>query len=162
MFKNHFINLVTNLFTGKEENFNHLIKGDCKDEWVSSYTRELGRCTNGVNNDGLGRNSFHFIRHTNMPPSIIPTYGKQHYTMRSKKEETHRTRLVVGSDKVSYNGPVISSTAEQPPTKPMINSTLSTSNAKFGTLNIKDMFLMTRFSSRNDHSCIKLAVKHIS
>ena len=51
MFKNHFINLATNSFTGKEENFNDLIKGDCKDKWVSSYTRELGCYSNGMNND---------------------------------------------------------------------------------------------------------------
>ena len=52
IFKNHFINLVTNPFTGEEENFNNLIKGNGKDEWVSLYVRELGRCTNSVNNDG--------------------------------------------------------------------------------------------------------------
>ena len=161
IFNSHFINLVTNLFTGKEENFNDLIKDDCKDEWVSSCVRELGRCTNGVNNNSLGQNYFHFIHYTNMPPGIIPTYGKQYCTIYPIKAETHRTHLVVGSNKFSYDGLVTSPTTEQPLAKLMINSTLSTSNAKFGTLDIKDIFLMTRFSFKNDHSHMKLAVKHI-
>jgi len=160
-FEQQFINLVTNPFTGKEENFNDLMKSSSQDVWTASYTRELGRCTNGVNNDGTGRNSFRFIRHGDVPPGVIPTYGKQHCTIRPNKPETHRTRLVVGGDKVSYDGPVTSPAAEQPLAKLIINSTLSTPNAKFGALDIKDMFLMTRFQSKKDYSYMRLAIKFI-
>ena len=82
--------------------------------------------------------------------------------MHPNKAEIHRTHIVVGGNKVSCDSPVTFSTTEQPLAKLMINSTLSTLNAKFRTLNIKDMFLITRFSSRNDHLYIKLAIKHIS
>ena len=161
LMEHHFINLVTNPFTGKEESYNDLIKGDTKEEWVRSCARELGRCLNGIDNDGTGRNSFHFIRHDQVPHGVVPTHGKQHCTIRPNKAETHRTRLVVGGDRVQYDGPVTSPTAEQPLAKLLINSTLSTKNAKFGTTDIKDMFLMTVFSSKSEHTCMKLNARHI-
>ena len=39
--------------TGIEETYNDLIKGGTKDEWVASYAREIGRCTNGIDNEGF-------------------------------------------------------------------------------------------------------------
>ena len=75
--------------------------------------------------------------------------------------EIHRICLVVRGDQVHYDGPVTSPTAEQPLTKLLINSTLSTKNAKFGTINIKDIFLMIVFSSKSDYTYMKLNAKYI-
>ena len=41
-FRNHFINLITNPFTTKEESYYDLIKGKSKEEWINFCTRKLG------------------------------------------------------------------------------------------------------------------------
>ena len=96
-----------------------------------------------------------------MPQGVVLTYGKQHCTIHPNKVETYRTRLVVGGDRVQYDGPVTSPTAEQPLAKLLINSTLSTKNVKFGSIDIKDMFLMTVFSSKSEYSYMKLNANYI-
>ena len=67
----------------------------------------------------------------------------------------------MGGDRVLYEGLVTSPAAEQSLAKLIINSTLSIPHAKFGSLDIKDMFLMTVFSSKQDYTYMKLAVKYI-
>ena len=64
-------------------------------------------------------------------------------------------------DQVHYNRTVTLPTAEQPLAKLMINSTLSTKNTKFGSTDIKDLFLKIIFSSKSEYTYMKLSAKHI-
>ena len=88
------------------------MKGPSINARTASYTRELGRYTNGVNNDGTSRNSFWIIPCSTAPLDVIQIYRKQYCTIRPNKSETHRVHLIVGGEKVSYNSPVTSPIVE--------------------------------------------------
>ena len=148
MLNNHIINLVSNPFTGHEEAHNDLMKEKSRDKWTQTCTRELVHCTNFIKNESTGRNYFHFMHCNEVPNGVAPDHGKQHCTMRPKKEENRRNRFAVGINKVHFHGPVISPVTEQSLAKINMNSTISTSSEKFATLDIKNVFLITRFRSK--------------
>ncbi len=62
---------------------------------------------------------------------------------RSHKEEPHCTRLTVGSNRITYNGNTSTPTADLVTAKLLINSTISTPNAKFYDMDLSNFYLMT-------------------
>ncbi len=63
-------------------------------------------------------------------------------------DEPNRTRLVAGGNRVNYPGDAGPPTADLLTLKLLLNSIISTPNAKFMTMDIKDFYLntpMTRF-----------------
>jgi hypothetical protein len=62
---------------------------------------------------------------------------------RPQKEEPNRTRLTVGGNLIDYPGDVSTPTADTTTAKMVINSTISTPNAKFMCADIKDFYLGT-------------------
>ncbi len=60
-----------------------------------------------------------------------------------KIEEPNQTRLVAGGDRVHYLGNVGTPAADLLTVKLLINSTISTPNAKYITMDIKDFYLNT-------------------
>jgi hypothetical protein len=72
------------------------------------------------------------------------TYGLITCLIRPEKiEEPNRTRLVAGSNRVHYPGNAGTPTADLLIVKLLINSTISTPNAKYMTMDIKDFYLNT-------------------
>jgi hypothetical protein len=59
------------------------------------------------------------------------------------KKETHRTRLTVGGDRLSYPGDTSTPTPKLTTAKCVINSTISTKNRRFMVADIKDFYLNT-------------------
>ena len=60
-----------------------------------------------------------------------------------KLDEPNRTRLVAGGDRVHYPGDAGTPTADLLTVKLLLNSIISTPNAKFMTMDIKDFYLNT-------------------
>ena len=60
-----------------------------------------------------------------------------------KKTEQNRTRFTVGGDKIKYPGEVATPTAEMLVAKLLFNSVVSTPGARFMTMDILNVYLMT-------------------
>ena len=76
------------------------------------------------------------------------TYGRVVVNFRPEKEDPYCTRLNVGVDRVNYPYDCGTPTVDLATVKYLLNSIISTSLAKFMTINIKDFYLctlMTRF-----------------
>ncbi len=72
------------------------------------------------------------------------TYGLITTLIQPKKlDEPNRTRLVAGGDRVHYQGDAGTPTADLLTVKLLLNSIISTPNAKFMTMDIKDFYLNT-------------------
>ena len=72
------------------------------------------------------------------------TYGRIVTAYREGKAEPNRTRLTVGGDRINYPDEVGTPTADLLTVKHLLNSTISTPNAKFMTIDIKDFYLSTK------------------
>ena len=59
------------------------------------------------------------------------------------KGRKHRTRLVVGGNRINFPGDVGTPTAEMQLVKIMLNSVISTQGAKFMTIDIANLYLAT-------------------
>jgi hypothetical protein len=66
------------------------------------------------------------------------------YTIRPQKKEAYCTRLTAGGNLINYPYNVSTPTANITTAKIVFNSVLSTPNAKFMGLNIKDFYLNTK------------------
>ncbi len=77
-------------------------------------------------------------------PSKDITYGLITCLIRPEKiEETNRTRLVVGGDRVHYPLDTGTPTADLLTIKLLINGMISTPGARFFTIDIKNFYLCT-------------------
>ena len=71
------------------------------------------------------------------------TYGRIVCEYRSEKKDPYLTRIKMGGNLINYPGDCGTSTADLLTVKLMFNSIISTPNAKFMTIDIKDFYLMT-------------------
>ena len=63
--------------------------------------------------------------------------------IKPNKKETHRSRLTVGGNLITYAGDKSTATADITTIKALLNSVISTRNAKFCTADIKNFYLGT-------------------
>lgn len=137
-------NAVIHPETGQKLEYRHLIKiPGMKDIWEKSFANEIGRLAQGVGGRIKGSNSIFFIRRNQIPPGRKVTYTKLVCDIRPQKAETHRTRMTAGGDKLEYGGNASTHTVDLPTTKLLFNSVISTKNARFCCLDIKDYYLGT-------------------
>ena len=93
-----------------------------------------------------GTNTIFFIKKNQVPQDRAKdvTYGLITTLIRPEKiDEPNRTRLVAGGDRVNYLGDAGTPTADLLIVKILLNSIISTANAKFMTIDIKDFYLNT-------------------
>jgi hypothetical protein len=93
-----------------------------------------------------GSNTIVFIKKHQVPQDRAKdvTYGLITTLIRPKKiDEPNRTRLVAEADRVHYPGDAGTPTADLITVKLLLNSIISTPNAKFMTMDIKDFYLNT-------------------
>ena len=76
------------------------------------------------------------------------TYGSMVCDHQPLKKELNRCRLVVGGDRLTYEHETAAPAANLLEAKLMFNSTISTKNAKFLTIDIKDFFLSSKMAQR--------------
>lgn len=90
-----------------------------------------------------GTDTIRFIRVSDIPRDRRATYLHIVSTDRPQKTEPRRVRFTVGGDKINYPFDISTKTAGLITAKILINSVISTPNAKFMTMDIKDFYLCT-------------------
>jgi hypothetical protein len=102
-----------------------------------------------------GTNTIFFIRKDQVPKDRAKdtTYGLITTLVRPEKiDEPNRTRLVAGCNRVHYPGNAGTPTADLLTVKLLLNSIISTENARFMTMDIKDFYLNTPMA-RYEYMC---------
>ena len=92
-----------------------------------------------------GTNTMFFIKKTAFPNDRWRdvTYGQIVVDYRPDKTDPYRNRLTVGRGRVNYPGYCGTSAVELTTVKILLNSIVSTLNATFMTIDIKDFYLNT-------------------
>jgi hypothetical protein len=144
-----YANAVIDEVTGKSCEYRHLVTGNVnghnKEEWETSFANELGRLANGIGTRmPTGTNTIAFIKKADVPADRAPTYGRIVVSVRPQKAEKYRTRLTVGGNLINYPFEVSTPTADLTTAKLLLNSIISTPNAKFLVTDIKDFYLNTK------------------
>ena len=138
-----FAGAVLNPDTGSMMEYRHLIKDPkYKEIWNKSFANEIGRLAQGIR-DVIGTNTIFFIPVTDMPAGRTATYGRLVCDIREEKTEKYRTRLTVGGNLICYPGNTSTNTADLTTAKLLFNSVISTMNAQFATIDIKNFYLNT-------------------
>ena len=129
--------------TGKLLEYRQLCKHpQYKETWNRSFANELGRLAQGIR-DIDGTNTIFFIPKHKVPAHKKVSYGRIVCEIRPQKKEKERTRLTVGGDKLDYDGPTTTETADITTVKVLLNSTISTPGARFCCFDIKNFYLGT-------------------
>jgi hypothetical protein len=122
--------------TGKSLKHQELItKLRYKIKWMRSTANEINRLYN--------TNTIRFIRRSDIPKGRKVTYGSFVVDIKDHEEEKDRTRLTVGGNQIEYPGDKSTRTAGLTTAKILINSVISTPNAKFLVIDIKNFYLNT-------------------
>jgi hypothetical protein len=145
---------------GKLLEYRHLIVNPkTRATWTHSYGNELGRLMQGMPGRAKGTDTIFFI-----PRHMVPkertcdvTYGLITCLIRPEKiDEPNRTRWVAGGDRVHYPFDAGTSPANLITVKLLINSVISTTGARFFTMDIKNFYLKTPMV-RYEYMHLKLA-----
>jgi hypothetical protein len=99
----------------------------------------LGRICHVIR-DIAGTNTAFFLDLASIPKDRKITYGKLVCDFKPNKTEKHRVILTVGGDRLDYNGETATSTADITTFKILINSTLSTKDAKMMMVEMKTYY----------------------
>jgi hypothetical protein len=127
--------------------------------WSHSYGNEIGQLAQGMPGCNTGTNNIFFIKKDQVPKEQAKdvTYGLITFLIRPEKiNEPNRTRLVAGGDQVHYPGNTGTPTADLLTVKLLLNSIISTENARFMTMDIKDFYLNTPMA-RYEYMHLRLA-----
>ena len=106
------------------------MKGPNKTKWTRAFGNEIGRLFQGIR-DIEGTNTCFFIHKNEALKGSKVTYIHIVCDTRPQKTKTHRVRLTAGGDKLSYEGPVSTPTADSKTEKLHWNSVLSTPDGKY-------------------------------
>ena len=114
-------------------------------DWSTSSANEFGRLAQGIGGRVKATNTIFFIDKTNVPRDRFKdcTYRKFVCMVRPQKAEPNQTRLTVGGNRINYPGKVGTPTADMLLMKIMLNSVVSTLNAKFMSIDISNFYLNT-------------------
>ena len=108
--------------------------------YEESYAKELSQLTQGIPGKVTGTNTIFFINKAKVPADCWRdiTYGRVVVNYRPEKDYPYRTRLTVGGDRVNYPVDCGTPTVDILTVKLLLNSIVSTLNATFMTIDIKD------------------------
>ena len=137
-------NAVIDEVTGQSLEYRALSTGPDKSIWITALANDLGRLAQGVGTRmPTGTNTIVFIHRHAVPTGRQVTYGRLVSSIRPTKAETHRVRITVGGDKLNFPGLTATQCASLTTTKCLLNSTVSTPNAKFMVLDVKNFYYGT-------------------
>ena len=143
---------VLDASSGQMLNYRQLRKHpELKEAWNLSSANEFGRLFQGIGDrTKKPSNTCFFINKQQVPPERFKdvTYCKFVCSIQEQKKETNRTRAVLGGNLVHFPGDVGTPTADMMLFKILLNSVVSTPNAKFMTIDISNFYLntpMTRY-----------------
>ena len=83
------------------------------------------------------------VRKEQVPKNKKATYTRVVVNKRPEKEEVNRTIITAGGDQLEFQGNTSIETAGLETSKMVFNSVVSTPDAKFMTINIRNMYLNT-------------------
>ena len=145
----HLINSVLHS-TGELLEYRHLIQGPDAAIWKTALANDLGRLAQGVGTRmQKGTNTISFIHPKDIPKNKKITCVKLVSSMRPLKSEVHRVRVTIGGDRLEYAGKTSSVPATLQAVKILLNSTISTPNARFLTVDIKDFYHGTPMAEKD-------------
>ena len=90
-----------------------------------------------------GTDTIFFIQKSHIPQGCTFTYGRIVVAYGPQKDNPYQTRLTIGQDHLHYSHDASTSTADITTIKLILNSTISTPNAQFLTISIKNYYLGT-------------------
>ena len=90
-----------------------------------------------------GTNTIKCITKADLTNNKQPTYGQLVCDIRIQKQETHRTRITVGGYRIYYPDDKSTPAIDLTTSECLINTTLSTPNAKFLVAYINFFYLKT-------------------
>ncbi len=114
--------------------------------WIHSYGNKFGLLAQGMPSQVKGTDTIFFIPKDKVPRARAKdvTYGLITCLIRPKKiDKPNRTRLVAGGDRAQYPFDAGMPTADLLTVKLLINSVISTPEARFFTMDIKNSSLCT-------------------
>ena len=106
---------------------------------------ELGRISQGYG-DVKGTNTVRFLTHDQIktiPRDRIVTYARIVVDYHPQKSDPNRVRITAGGNLISYPEELTTRTADLTTTKMVWNSVISTPQAKYMCVDIKNMYLAT-------------------
>jgi hypothetical protein len=105
-----------------------------------------------------GTNTIHFIQKKEVPTDRAKdvTYGSFNCNYKPNKEEKECTRLTAGGNRINYADDCDTPTADMTLFKILVNSIISTPNAKCIMMDIKDFYLRTPMK-RPEYMQLKLS-----
>ena len=127
--------------------------------WMHYYGIEIGQLALGMPGRNTGSNTIIFIKKNQVLKDRAKdvTYGLiTCHVQPTKINEPNRTRLVAGGNRVHYPGDAGTPTAYLLTAKLLLISIISTPNAKFMTMDIKDFYLNTPMA-RYEYMQLRLA-----
>ena len=154
-------NTVTDPITGDSFEYTQLIKGPNKKVWFNAAANEFGRLANGLGPNSsmpTGTNTIRFIKHDDLPAGRKATYSRFVAAEKQNKAEKFRVRLTVGGNLVDYPGKVSTPTVDMPVVKCLLNSVVSTPNARFCSFDISDFYLNTTMERKE---YMRIPIAHI-
>ena len=101
--------------------------------------------TQVVSNRVKGTNTAFWVHHSDIPKDRIKdiTYSNFVVDYKPNKSEPCRTQMTEGGEKINYPDDVSAPTGDMIMTKIILNSTISTPNEKFITVDVKNFYLNT-------------------
>lgn len=141
----HGANAIIDTDTGRSLEYRHLIQNPIyKEVWNNSMSNEIGRLAQG-NSRLQGTNTIFFITYENIPINKRKdiTYERIVVDYRPQKQEKERTLITVGGNLINYPDNVSTKNEKVTTAKILINSTISTPNARFCLFNIRNFYLGT-------------------
>ena len=132
--------------TGATLEYPALLRGpDGAAEWGHATSLEIGRlCQGCLPHSSTGSETMTFIPHTAKPAGRVATYLRIVAENKPNKAEKRRVHFTVGGDRLTYAGNVSTpATADLTTVKTLLNSIVSTPDARFMTIDIKDFYLNT-------------------
>ena len=109
-----------------------------KEVWSKSFAKEIQRLADTTK-------TIAFVAKHQIPQGRRKeiTYGRICCDYQSEKADPNQTQITVGGNRINYPGDCGTPTADLLTVKLLLNSIVSTMGAKFMTIDIKDLYLMT-------------------
>ena len=140
----HMCNKAFHPDTGKLSEYEALRHSSEGAIWEAACAKEMGRLSQGLPPElPQGRNTIRFIRKADVPKGRKVTYLRIVSTYRPTKVDKHRVRFTVGGNLLDYPGNTSTRTSDLTTYKIMVNSVLSTKDAKAVTIDLSDFYLCT-------------------
>lgn len=126
--------------------YRHLIKHpQHKERWGRSFGDEIGRLAQGRKGGIEGTDTIFFMPYEQIPRDRIKdiTYDQVTCSIRPEKDDPYRTRIVAGGNLIDCPFDTGTPTADILTVKLLFNSIVSTKDAKFMGIDIKNFYLNT-------------------